>query len=344
MDCLLLQEECLSEDKMNIVFCADRRYIEPIAVTLTSVILSNNNEKIDFHIISADFSDNERRILENIIEKFGCSSKQKIHIYLINDQTFKKMPTMGHISIATYFRLMMTEILPQSINKVLYLDGDILVVDSLKAFYNKKIDTYAVSAVRDAFNDDIAVYNRLEYSKNNGYFNAGVLLINLDYWRKNDVAKKSFDFIRLYPEKCVFSDQDVLNKILNGNVLWADFRYDCIMSYLYPKDFSELKISIEYKDEIIKASNNPCIIHFTGGCKPWFEDYNLCYRKLYVRIYEAIFNHKNKIRYSRHGVELLKWRLKKILTKLKIKNYGNFEQDCTYDKIENTIMNRMFKS
>ena len=329
---------------IEIVFCADKNYIGPLAVTLASVVLSNSNEFINFYIITADMTDIELNILLDIVKKNGDLSKQHIFMHSIDANVFYNLPTMGHISIATYFRLMIADILPKTVKKVLYLDCDILCIDKLKKFFNRDISNFAVAACRDAYNDDVTTYNRLEYPMDYGYFNAGVLLINLEYWRKKKIGNKAIKFAAENPEICIFSDQDVLNKVIDGNVLWVPFKYDCIMSYLYCKDFSELRISIKYKKEIIQAIKKPCIIHFTGGCKPWFIDYNLCFKSYYNELYKKIFGHPIKRKYSKHGIILLKWKIKKILYKLGIKKYGFYGIDTTYSDLENTLIKKYIKS
>lgn len=329
---------------MNIAFCADSKYVDYLCVALNSVILSNKTEDLKFYIISADFTDSEKDIVKSILLK-SPDVKADVVFLSINAAVFSKLPTMAHISIATYYRLLLPEILPDEVEKILYIDGDLLCLDSLASFYNQDLEGYAVSAGRDFYNDDVTCYNRLEYPFENGYFNAGVLLINLKYWRQNQIAEKAMDFITKHPEKCDFSDQDALNKTLNGKVFWTDFRNNCIISFFYHlKDFSKSKISIKYKREIEAAVNNPCIVHFTGGCKPWHEDYRLAFRNLYHVLYKKTFGKSIPKIYSIHGKELLKWKAKEFLTVTGIKKFQKVMQDETFSQVEETLMKRFLKN
>lgn len=329
---------------MNIAFCADRKYIEPLCVALNSVVLSNKNEELKFYIISADFTENEKAVVERVLSQ-SPQVKTEAFFLSVKDEIFEKLPTMEHISIATYYRLLLPEILPAEINEVLYLDGDLLCLDDLSPFYNQDFEGYALSASRDFFNDDIMCYNRLEYPFENGYFNAGVLMINLKYWRENKIAEKAIEYISRNPEKCDFSDQDALNKVLNGKVLWTDFRYNCIISfYKHLNNFARSKISIKYKDAIESAVKNPCIVHFTGGVKPWHEDYRFVFRGVYRRIYELTFNNELPKRFSIRGKELLKWKIKELLTGAGIKTYFDVMMNETFKDIENLVINKFCRN
>lgn len=327
---------------MNLCLCSDFNYIKYLKVTINSIILSNKNEEINFYLII------DKTVTDNNKKEIAClySNNRKIKVFFINaeNELLKKFPLQKHISTATYYRILLPSILPETIDKILYVDSDILCVDKISELYNTTIENYSVCAVRDAFNDDITFYNRLDYPVQNGYFNAGVLLINLKYWRKNNIMEKSLEYISNNPNRCLLSDQDALNKILNGTVLWTNFRYNYLITFfdhIKNEYFSDIMLSINYKKSLTEAMNKPCFIHFVTNCKPWHKNYKKSFKYLYKYIYEITNNGNLKYKYSIKGLRKIKWQLKFILTSLKIKKFENVIQDETYKNLEIKILNNL---
>ena len=108
----------------------------------------------------------------------------------------------------------MSDILPKELDRVLYLDCDLIVCKSIRSLWNTDISSNSVGAVYDGGTDDMRTYNRLKYDIRYGYYNAGVLLVNLSYWREHYISDKLLDFISQYPERLLYWDQDALNSIL----------------------------------------------------------------------------------------------------------------------------------
>lgn len=94
------------------------------------------------------------------------------------------------------------------------MDGDIIVRNNLNELWNTDIKDYAIGAVPDQSEGLIVFYNRLKYPPRLGYFNSGVLLINLKYWRDNNLTEQFNKFLQTYPERVVFHDQDILKYTL----------------------------------------------------------------------------------------------------------------------------------
>lgn len=194
----------------------------------------------------------------------------------MNAELFKNFPMSesyqtGHLSsMATYYRLYMTEVLPSFVSKVLYLDGDIIVRDSLKLLWNTDISGVAVAAVTDTANNTMMPYDFLRYSPSLGYFNAGVLLINLDYWRENRVLDTFLQFVREHPERLHSHDQDVLNYCFRNAKITLPIKYN-VMTEFSKKDAHNW-LSWEYEEQLEEAQKHPVIVHFAVAPKPWHSD------------------------------------------------------------------------
>lgn len=296
---------------MNIAFSTDDNYVLPTLTTLASLFLKNKNESFAVYVITTGLSEQNTKRLQDCINKFSKTSVLEI-IKISADELVNFPIRKGdHVSLATYFRILLPALLPIEVTRILYLDGDLLILDSISDFYNTDISGFSCSAVHDERNDDFEIFERLEYNKEYGYFGAGVLLINLEYWRNNKIQERAFEFINKNPEKCLWHDQDALNKILAGTIFWTDFRYNFSQGYFFDK--SLLKISSKYFESIEKDKKRPCIIHFTSSYKPWNYECNHPLKHLYRDFFYKVFEEKLPLTFRLTGIDRIKWLAKKIL-------------------------------
>jgi lipopolysaccharide biosynthesis glycosyltransferase len=255
---------------MNILLCTDNKYIQHCAVTIVSVL--RNNKNVSIYIFSADINEESIQILNDIVKPYGAL----IEFIIIESSLFEDFPmsqeASDHISLATYFRLFVETKLPLNIEKIIYLDSDIIVRNSLFDLWNLDIEKYALGAVFQ-YNEwaiENQTFERLGYSSNNGYFNAGVLLINLEYWRKNNVSFRLLNFIKQNFNQIISHDQDTLNAVLYNEVLPLSCKWNLLpffleenlKKYTFPR-------SLNYEIEVQQYKNNPVVIHFVFKPKPW---------------------------------------------------------------------------
>lgn len=184
---------------MDIVIATDNRYVMPACTMLYSICINNRESSINFHaIIDSSFTERSKESILRILEPF----KRNISYHIINSDSLKECPVgRDGLPASAYFRLFVSDIFPKEIKKLLYLDCDIIVRHSLKDLWNYDIKDYAIGCVPDMYTDDISPYNRLKYLPQDGYFNSGVLIINLEYWREHNVKELFIDFIRNYKER-----------------------------------------------------------------------------------------------------------------------------------------------
>ena len=264
-------------EMINILCTPDNNYVPYCGIMLTS--LFENNKGVDFEVYIMCEGLDGKNIAD--FEKLSEFYNVPINILTVNKELFKKCPVRpgDHISIAAYFRLIAPEMLPKHINKVLYIDCDIIVNASIEEFYAFNIDKNAFGAVIDEafFNNE--KYERLCYDKRYSHINSGVLLLNLDYWRENKIADKCLEYISKYPERVKFHDQDTLNAVLHNEMKLLPIKYNLQTGFLLT-DYAK-----NYKNEmpeILEAAKSPVIIHFTGVSKPWFKGSRHPYRKRFL--------------------------------------------------------------
>ena len=138
---------------MHVVCTTDSNYVMPTGVMIKSLSVNNNEERIVFHIVvDESVTTQQKKELNRVL----CENPQhSLLFHLVDDTLFDDFPQLGasnpklFITKATYYRLLFAEILPDSINKVIYLDCDMIVLGSIAELWNIDISHYALAAVTD---------------------------------------------------------------------------------------------------------------------------------------------------------------------------------------------------
>lgn len=253
---------------MNIVLATDDNYAQHCAVVMASVITHNCN--VSFYIINDGLSPPNEEKLKSVITQ-NTDSVEFVMVDKIKIQSMLPMPDnseTSHISIATYYRLFLAELLPADIEKVLYLDCDMVVRGSLLPFYDTDLDGKALAAcyLNNAFGRVKNVYERLGYSEDYKYFNAGALCLNLKYWRENDVQGRLLAFARNNMHNIVYHDQDILNAVLHREVVHVSPLYNMDLSYITEDEAQNYDLSF---DKLLTIFMNPVVVHYVSRPKPW---------------------------------------------------------------------------
>lgn len=256
----------VNKEKINIVACTDGWFVMPTGVMICSVCMNNPDVDIVFHvIINSDVTPKQKKDLEKVVYPFEGKT---IIFYSPNQQMlcFGFPPAITPLITKTsYYRLYVAELLPLEIEKVLYLDVDIIVRHSLLPLWNIDISHYAVAAAPDIFSDVTEVYSRLQIPQNLCYFNTGVLLINLRYWRENSVSNLFQTWILKHTNAIRYADQDVLNAVLKEKILLIPLKFNLMHGFLWKQAYYDYN---KYEKEVLEARRDPIIVHFSGE-KPW---------------------------------------------------------------------------
>ena len=200
---------------MEIVACTDHGFIMPTGVMMQSICVNNKDSFVSFHIVCDEsITEKDKEDLKSVVNKFA---DKQIFFYIVDGIKFIDLPALDNAPVtkAAYYRLELGSLLPDSIDKVLYLDGDIIVRKSLDDLWNTDISKYALAAVPDQSEAIFEEENNLKVEHWHVYFNAGVMLVNLKYWKERNLRKDYYNFIQNYPDRIRLWDQDVLNYVLN---------------------------------------------------------------------------------------------------------------------------------
>ena len=244
----------------------DSNYVQHCAVMLVSLFENNQNESFTIHIIARNLSKSEQNTLIQLVTRYNNQiAFYEPNIKLLEGFTIRKFSK--RISMATYYRCILSELLPTNINRVLYLDCDIVVLGDIRPYWDSPIEGVGVAAVEDMGCHESERYDILKYPMQDPYFNAGVLLINLTYWRQHDIAHACIDYFHKYPERILYNDQDLLNSILHKNKLLVGLKWNVQDAfYRRPKTMDE-----NWKKNFTDVLKHPVILHFTNR-KPWEYD------------------------------------------------------------------------
>ncbi|GHV79698.1 LPS 1,2-glucosyltransferase [Spirochaetia bacterium] len=328
---------------MEIAFCTDNNYIMPYGVLIKSILHTNSDSVIKFHLISEYISEDNKNKLKSLMNE-----KSEIDFYSINPNLYKNLIIRNErFTLAIYIRFFLSYILPESIDKVLYLDGDMICLDSLNSLWQTDINNYPAAAAIDSSQDDIRNYNRLGYDPTLGYYNPGTLLINLNYWRTYKIPEKLVEFVSKNPEKCKWYDQDALNHIFANNWKHLSARYNCQIIY-YTTKIEDLSIRKNLHDDINNSRLNPVILHYSGEFKPWHkEEHNMPFTKLWLFFFNLSpwKNEKLKYRGKYNKIQLVKKNVvKPILIKLHLyhlKQWKSFDNTLDVNKLFDSIIEKL---
>ncbi len=255
-------EQC-NNDTIHIIFAINDSYSAQCAVVITS-ILKNSKAFFHFHVLDGGISESNK----NKIAKLKRVRDFNISYHDMKNFDFSELPlNRDWISVETYYRLFIPDIIDKTINKVIYLDCDIIVKGDLFNLYNTDLGNNLFGAVLDETYKDNA--ERLGIKK---YFNAGVLIFNLAKLREINLASKCIEFYKQNNKKIIYQDQDILNGLFSENTKYVPFIWN-VTSLLYLKDVCENNLYISAEEQV-QALKTPMIIHYTGGGrnKPWVEN------------------------------------------------------------------------
>ena len=244
---------------IHIAMATDNNYIFPAIVSMTSILENKNpNTKIDFYImLSGDITQESKNKILSLQDKYS-----NCNITLINmKEKMKEFYTSGHIKTATYYRLMLPSLLPH-LDKVLYLDVDIIVRKDLSELFNYNVDNFYLAGVVEYQGDNR--HNRLKwrlsrikddfymqkYGENiykKSYINAGIAIFNLNKMRKDNIEPKLLECAKSYNH--LTHDQCALNLVCYNKILNIPSVYNSS-----PQD---------------NYDSNQVIVHYLGKNKPW---------------------------------------------------------------------------
>ena len=252
---------------MNLFVSLDSNYIHPLCVMFNSLASTNGSNRFDIYVAYSSLTEEDFAMMEKALGSLDA----KIHRVPVDEEIFSGAPVLDRLSKATYYRLLIGEILPESVDRLLYLDPDIVINRDLSDFYNTNLGDNIVAGCGHlyGFVEGINIMRLGISLKAHTYINAGVMLIDLKKWRKFVTVKQILAFIQKNIRALLLADQDVVNSVFRDKILALDERFynldEKTLVHYEKKSAGNKRIDINWIRE------NTVIIHFNGKHKPWNE-------------------------------------------------------------------------
>lgn len=283
---------------MNIVCATDDNFVQHCCIMLVSLLI--NNKDVSIYVLTEGLKpENIKKIEEEVSAKQGRLKFCKVDPTIVEKFPMPKGSNLAHISRATYYRLLIPELLPSDVEKVIYLDCDMIVSCSIQKLWETDMTGYALAAVPQIGYGYEAL--RLGYPIEYGYFNAGMNVINMNYFREHHIVEGLIDYIEHNTSRIIYHDQDTLNAVLYDKTkhllpMWN------MTSLIYTPGLDgrgDKQNGIIINDYHLEKENAkqykkcPPILHYVSKPKPWNKD---CVHPLYHLYYdyaEQTINYKH---------------------------------------------------
>ena len=265
---------------LNVVFASDDNYASFLSIAMFSLLENNQKDfdKINIFILDDGISESNKMKINNKFNNYPCSITF-IETKKLDEMNFNVLGlerNLNESSLTTYARLFMSSLLPRSIEKILYLDCDSLIVGSYKDLWNIDISNYYCAGVLDGINT--SVKEALGFKKEDKYVNAGFLLVNLKKWREDAVEEKFIRFMDENQHRFYQHDQGVLNNVFKDKILIVDPKYNLqiyfqTLDYDLARKFTCIETEYYTKEIVDNARENPVFLHFCGPNydRPWYN-------------------------------------------------------------------------
>jgi lipopolysaccharide biosynthesis glycosyltransferase len=260
--------------KIPVLFCADAAYFQHTGVGIVSLLSSNSAHEFEIFVCSEDRDPVAEQKLSAAVSPFGNATLSFIRFSL--EHCREHLHVDQYLTTATYIRLFLTEFLDPSIRRILYLDGDVIVTKDIRELWETDLEGVFLGAIPEAR----AVPNDVE-PRVYPYFNSGVMVIDVDRWRRENVVSRFLDHVRNNSARLLYHDQDVINHVFAGKVCLMDYRWN-FQSRWASMEPARFAMDAESFGQLRRS---PDIVHFTTQYKPWVYEYEPHYKKLY---YEAL--------------------------------------------------------
>lgn len=261
-------------DTIDLLFTLDSRYLPQLEVLLTSLYINNPGETFNIYLIHKGISGKDIENVSRQCEKYGYSFSS----VRTDEALFANAPVSNQYPQEMYYRMLASHLLPKNVKKVIYLDPDILVINSLRPLWEMDLKNYLFAAAAHSGKSELVhSVNRVRLKTQHDYYNSGVLLMNLEAARREIVPEKLFLYAREHASELLLPDQDMLNALFGMKIFPLD---DTVWNY-DARDYKGYYIHSNGKCDLDWIMQHTVILHFCGKAKPWKKGYIYRFGLLY---------------------------------------------------------------
>lgn len=272
-----------NKETVNIIYASNDGYAGHLAASLVS-LLENNRQipHMDIYVLSVNMCEAYQDRLRRIAEGFGRGFLA-VELGDLKQRFSYDIDTRG-FDISAMGRLFAAEVLPETVERALYLDCDTIVCGSILPLYELDLGDCLVGMVMEP-----TVYGEMKAAlgmgRDDAYYNSGVLLMDLGRWRREQVLKRLLDFYGAHAGRLFACDQDTINGALRGQILTLPPKYNFFTNYRYFRYDTLRGLCRAYeqvgREAFMEAKRNPVVLHYLGDERPWIAGNHNHYRKLY---------------------------------------------------------------
>lgn len=271
-------------EAINLLFTLDNRYLPQLQVLLTSVHINNPDEKFNIYLIHKELSDENIRLISDQCGKYGYA----FFPVRANASLFSSAPVSNQYPQEMYYRMLAAHLLPANVEKIIYLDPDILVINPLRPLWETDLNGCLFAAAAHSGKTELVhSVNRVRLKTQHDYYNSGVLLMDLAAERREIVPEQLFQYAKEHAAELLLPDQDMLNALFGNQILPLD---DVIWNY-DARDYKGYYFVSNGKFDLDWVISHTVILHFCGKAKPWKKGYLYRFGLLYKH-YEQLTKHQ----------------------------------------------------
>lgn len=252
---------------MNILFTINREYMEHVIDCIRSIVRFPSDDGYDIYILHSDIQEQDQIYFRSQIENRNTT----VHFQFVEPSFFAAFPESDRYPRLIYYRIFAASLLPPDVDRILYLDGDTIVINPIDELYKTDFEgNYFLACTHvKKFLNKVNRY-RLGMEEENAYINSGVMLMNLSELREKQNIKEIMTFVEKRKRYLALPDQDIITALYGNKTGILDtMKYNLSdrMISVYNADLSHRKIDLEW------IRKNTVIIHYYGKQKPWKKTY-----------------------------------------------------------------------
>jgi len=251
---------------MNLLFCINQKALGELACCLKSIHLHGGYEHYEVYLLHSSL---DKTTWEALNKDYGKT--MTFHFIELPEILFEDFPTTDRYPKEIYYRLIAPQFLPDEMERILYLDADTIVINSLESLYETDFEgNYFAGCTHTKQLLTKINQSRLHTDKASAYINTGVLLYNLPLLREYVSFQEIRKYVVYNAKKLILPDQDILSSLYGDKVKLLDtMRYNLSDRVLHQYN----AIHWHHKIDIDWIRENTVIVHYCGTNKPWHQDY-----------------------------------------------------------------------
>jgi lipopolysaccharide biosynthesis glycosyltransferase len=266
-----MTDDVSAEDINHVLMCCDANYLQHAAVFLVSLMEHNPQRRFNVVLACSDLTPDQKDRIDRTLQPYAGLA---FRISPVLGTEVDALPLNRGLTKEAWGRLWIEHYFPADVRKAFYFDPDLVVTGDMGGFLDTDLGDHMLAAIDIPDSIRIAIHG---YDPADGFFNSGVLIVNLEKWRAADGRGEVIAYTFAHPERINDPDQDALNGCFHADRLRLDYIWNAITPFF--RVGSSVALSAE---EIARVQRDVRMVHFNGSAKPWLFMCNHPRKKDYI--------------------------------------------------------------